>query len=971
MNINDVVSGFKLLRKSHIKEVSSEAYVFEHEKSGARLFFLENDDDNKVFSISFRTPPVDDTGVAHIVEHSVLCGSRKYPLKEPFVELVKGSLNTFLNAMTYPDKTVYPVASRNDKDFQNLMDVYLDAVFYPQMRENPQVLMQEGWHYEIESPEEPLRYSGVVYNEMKGALSSPDDILENHIMNSLYPDTTYGYESGGNPEHIPELTQEMFADFHGKYYHPSNSYIFLYGDLDIEEKLAYLDREYLAHFDRIPVPSRIDKQEPFTEMHSRTEHYPVSQEEGTEEKTFLSLNWLMGDTLDTETVMGLEILNHALLKTPAAPLRKALIDAELGKDVDSSFEESVMQPYLSIVVANSEAERAEKFRQLTFDTLKKLADEGLDKTLLEASINLLEFRLREADFGSAPKGLIYGIAAMKTWLYDGQPEDALYYEDLLARMKEGLQGRYFEELIKKYFLDNKHVTMVTLAPSTTMSAEREAAQAKLLAEKKAQLSPQEIAELIEANKALKERQQTPETPEALASIPVLDVEDIRKEAYNLPMVEKEVMGTKVLHTNVDTHGIGYLNLYFDASRVAQEHLPYLYLLAELMGEVDTTEHSYAELANLKNLHTGGISYDVVAMTRKGEPDSCLPKFRIKAKALAKKLPHLCQLLQEIVTRSLFTDAKRIKELLLQIQTEVELSLQRSAHQVVSGRIASYLTPAGAYADQGGLPFYHFVKDFLADFDANFAKLPEIFGEVLRQVFNQQDLVVGITVPQEEYRNFEAAFAPLRQALSRLTFPKQRYRWKLSSRNEGLTSSSRVQYVGKGANFLKLGYKYTGTMRVLETLLRYDYFWTKIRVQGGAYGAFTSFNRNGMMNFGSYRDPNLKETLAVFDGTSDFLESFDASDREMTKAIIGTISNLDMPLTPQMKGEMADNCYLRGISYLDRQQVRMEILTTKQKDIQALAPLVKACMKENVLCVFGGEQKIKENKQLFGTVVSAL
>lgn len=971
MNINDVVSGFKLLRKSHIKEVSSEAYVFEHEKSGARLFFLENDDDNKVFSISFRTPPVDDTGVAHIVEHSVLCGSRKYPLKEPFVELVKGSLNTFLNAMTYPDKTVYPVASRNDKDFQNLMDVYLDAVFYPQMRENPQVLMQEGWHYEIESPEEPLRYSGVVYNEMKGALSSPDDILENHIMNSLYPDTTYGYESGGNPEHIPELTQEMFADFHGKYYHPSNSYIFLYGDLDIEEKLAYLDREYLAHFDRIPVPSRIDKQEPFTEMHSRTEHYPVSQEEGTEEKTFLSLNWLMGDTLDTETVMGLEILNHALLKTPAAPLRKALIDAELGKDVDSSFEESVMQPYLSIVVANSEAERAEKFRQLTFDTLKKLADEGLDKTLLEASINLLEFRLREADFGSAPKGLIYGIAAMKTWLYDGQPEDALYYEDLLARMKEGLQGRYFEELIKKYFLDNKHVTMVTLAPSTTMSAEREAAQAKLLAEKKAQLSPQEIAELIEANKALKERQQTPETPEALASIPVLDVEDIRKEAYNLPMVEKEVMGTKVLHTNVDTHGIGYLNLYFDASRVAQEHLPYLYLLAELMGEVDTTEHSYAELANLKNLHTGGISYDVVAMTRKGEPDSCLPKFRIKAKALAKKLPHLCQLLQEIVTRSLFTDAKRIKELLLQIQTEVELSLQRSAHQVVSGRIASYLTPAGAYADQGGLPFYHFVKDFLADFDANFAKLPEILGEVLRQVFNQQDLVVGITVPQEEYRNFEAAFAPLRQALSRLTFPKQRYRWKLSSRNEGLTSSSRVQYVGKGANFLKLGYKYTGTMRVLETLLRYDYFWTKIRVQGGAYGAFTSFNRNGMMNFGSYRDPNLKETLAVFDGTSDFLESFDASDREMTKAIIGTISNLDMPLTPQMKGEMADNCYLRGISYLDRQQVRMEILTTKQKDIQALAPLVKACMKENVLCVFGGEQKIKENKQLFGTVVSAL
>lgn len=971
MNINDVVSGFKLLRKSHIKEVSSEAYVFEHEKSGARLFFLENDDDNKVFSISFRTPPVDDTGVAHIVEHSVLCGSRKYPLKEPFVELVKGSLNTFLNAMTYPDKTMYPVASRNAKDFQNLMDVYLDAVFYPVMRQNPQVLMQEGWHYEIESPEEPLRYSGVVYNEMKGALSAPDDILESRIMNSLYPDTTYGYESGGDPEHIPELTQEMFADFHGRYYHPSNSYIYLYGDMEIEEKLAYLDREYLSHFDRIPVPSRIEKQPLFSEFRNRVEYYPVSQEEGTEEKTFLSLNWLVGDSLDTETIMGLEILNHALLKTPAAPLRKALIDAELGKDVDSNFEESVLQPFLSIVVANSEANRGEKFRKLTKETLQKLADEGIDKTLLEASINLLEFRLREADFGSAPKGLIYGITAMKTWLYDGKPEDALYYENLLKRMRDGLESDYFENLIRKWLLENKHVTMVTLSPSTTLTAEREAAQEKILAEKKASLSEAEIKEIIAATKALKERQQEPETPEALASIPVLDVDDIRKEAYELPVVEKELMGSKVLHSNIDTHGIGYLNLYFDASGVSQEHLPYLYLLAELMGEVDTAEHSYGELTNLKNLYTGGISYDVVAYTRKGEPDSCSPKFRIKAKALTRKMPHLCQLLQEILTRSLFTDAKRIRELLLQIQTEIELSLQRSAHQVVAGRVAAYLTPAGAYSDQGGLPFYHFIKEFLADFDKHFAQLQEIFGAVLRQVFNQQGLLVSITIPQEDYRSFEAAFAPLRQALSRLTFPKQRYSWKLGSRNEGLTSSSRVQYVAKGANFLKLGYKYTGAMRVLETLLRYDYFWTKIRVQGGAYGAFVSFNRNGMMSFGSYRDPNLKETLEVFDKTPDFLENFDASDREMTKAIIGTMSGVDMPLTPQMKGELADNCYLRGISYLDRQQMRTEILTARQKDIQALAPLVKACMKENALCVFGGEQKIKENKQLFGTVKSAL
>ena len=402
----DRIHGFKRLKKVAIPETDSVAWTFEHEKSGARLFFLQNDDDNKVFSISFRTPPVDDTGVAHIVEHSTLCGSRKYPLKEPFVELVKGSLNTFLNAMTYPDKTVYPVASRNDKDFQNLMDVYLDAVFYPVMRENPQVLMQEGWHYEIEKPDEPLTYSGVVYNEMKGALSAPDDLLESRIMASLYPDTTYGYESGGDPEAIPQLTQEQFVAFHGRYYHPSNSYIYLYGDMDIEEKLAYLDEEYLSKFDRIPVPSHIDRQPAFSKLVRQSELYPVSADDEIVEKTFLSLNWVVGESLNSKDMMGLEILEHALLRTAAAPLRKVLIDARLGKDVDSNFEDDILQPYFSIVINNAEADRAERFYTLVMDTLRKLADEGLDRTLMEASINLLEFRLREADFGSAPQGLI-------------------------------------------------------------------------------------------------------------------------------------------------------------------------------------------------------------------------------------------------------------------------------------------------------------------------------------------------------------------------------------------------------------------------------------------------------------------------------------------------------------------------------------------------------------------------------------
>ena len=967
----DRIHGFKRLKKVAIPETDSVAWTFEHEKSGARLFFLQNDDDNKVFSISFRTPPVDDTGVAHIVEHSTLCGSRKYPLKEPFVELVKGSLNTFLNAMTYPDKTVYPVASRNDKDFQNLMDVYLDAVFYPVMRENPQVLMQEGWHYEIEKPDEPLTYSGVVYNEMKGALSAPDDLLESRIMASLYPDTTYGYESGGDPEAIPQLTQEQFVAFHGRYYHPSNSYIYLYGDMDIEEKLAYLDEEYLSMFDRIPVPSHIDRQPAFSKLVRQSEFYPVRADDEIVEKTFLSLNWVVGESLNSKDMMGLEILEHALLRTAAAPLRKVLIDARLGKDVDSNFEDDILQPYFSIVINNAEADRAERFYTLVMDTLRKLADEGLDRTLMEASINLLEFRLREADFGSAPKGLIYGLRIMKTWLYDAEPETYLGYETDLKEIKAGLDNGYFEDLIRRLLLNNKHQTLLTLAPSRTMAVEREAEQEKLLAEKKASMSPAEIESVIAATKALKERQQSPETEAALKTIPVLELSDIRRETYDLPLDVRELEAAKVLFSDAETNGIVYLTLFFDAQTVPQADLPYAFLLSELIGSVDTEAHTYAELANLKNLYTGGISYDVVTYTQNAQPDSCQPKLKVKAKVLKEKLPQLFKLLQEILLTSCFVDKKRIRELLEQEQAAMELNLQRSAHQVVSSRLAGYLSPAGRYADEGGLPFYRFVKEFQQDFDASLARMQAVFAGLLPKLFNQHNLIVSVTAPETDYADFVREIGPFQKSLSAAVYAAEAYHWDLKALNEGMTSSSRVQYVGKGANFIKHGYPFTGAMHVLETLLRYDYFWTKIRVQGGAYGAFTSFNRNGMMYFGSYRDPNLKETLAVFDGTGDYVRNFTASDREMAKFIIGTMSGVDTPLTPQMKGSAAATCWLRGISQEDRQRSRDQILDARQQDIRALADLVDACMEDNVLCVFGGQEKIEAAADVFGVVKPAL
>lgn len=971
MKVNETVHGFRLLKTQRVAEVDSSAYEFVHEKSGARLFFLQNKDDNKVFSVTFRTPPTDDTGVPHIVEHSTLCGSRKFPLKEPFVELVKGSLNTFLNAMTFPDKTMYPVASRNDKDFQNLMDVYLDAVFYPAMYNTPEVLMQEGWHYEIEKPEDELRYSGVVYNEMKGALSSPEDLLETRTLQTLYPDTTYHSESGGNPEKIPDLTQEMFIGFHKKYYHPANSYLFLYGDMDIDAKLKFLDEEYLSHFTRIPVESTIRKQPLFPAMQRVSAEYPIGAGESVGEKTFLALNMIACEAEDRETVLGLMILEHALLKTEAAPLRQALLDAGIGRDIASSFEPSVRQPYFSIVAQNSEPERADAFYEVIRTTLAKLVAAGIDRTLLQASINLFEFRFREADFNQFPKGLIYNINIMNSWLYDADPAMYLYYEEAFQTFKDGLDQGYFEKLAERCLLKNPHQVLLTLRPSTTMAAEREAATAKKLAAKKAAMTPQEIDRIIALTAKLKERQQSEDTPEALAKIPLLQLTDIKKEMDPLICEERDLHGARVLYSDIATQGIAYVSLFFDASAVPQEKLPYAYLLTELIGAVDTAQHSYAELANLVNLHTGGISYALQAFSRKNEPDACLPKFRVRAKALTEKLPELTGLLTEILTTSSFSDRKRVGELIAQTRSSLELNLLRSSNQIMASRLSSYLSPAGCYNEAGSLEFYWFVKELSEHFDERYEELKQTLAELVPVVFHQQGLVISLTAAAEDYNAFVRSSEALVTALPDLMYPPAAYDWPVRAANEGLVSSSRVQYVGKGANFLRLGHSFTGVMRVVETLMRYDYLWTRIRVQGGAYGASAQFDRNGSMLFTSYRDPNLRETLAVFDETAEYLRHFNASEREMTKYIIGTMSGIDMPLTPQMKGNVAAVCWLRGITQADRQQLRDEVLSTRQQDIRAMADLVADCMAQNTFCVFGNEVKLQENAALFGKLTKIM
>ena len=964
LELNKIYHGFKLNEVKKIKEISSIAYNFIHEKTGAKLLFVENNDDNKVFSITFRTPPEDSTGVAHIVEHSVLCGSRKFPMKEPFVELVKGSLNTYLNAMTFPDKTMYPVASRNDKDFQNLMDVYLDAVFYPCMSECPEVFMQEGWHYEIEDPKDELTYKGVVYNEMKGAFSSPEAILDKEILTSLFPDTTYGYESGGDPEVIPELSHEMFINFHKKYYHPSNSYIYLYGQMDILQKLAFLDQEYLSAFSKADIDSSIEEQELFDEPKLVIADYPVSENEQVEDKTFLSLNFIVGKSTETEVMLAMQILEHFLLRTQAAPLKKALIDAQIGKDVLSSFSESILQPTFSIIMSGSNEDKTSQFKNVIQETLEELVKNGIDKKLIEASINLLEFRLREADFGQSPKGLIYNIKLMNSWLYDASPLLYLEYEEALENIKTSLKTNYFEQLIEERILSNSHATIVVLKPNQGLG-ERKAQEVKTyLAEYKKKLSSTEIENLMKLTEKLKLRQETPDTPECLATIPLLKLSDIKAESEHLILNEEKYNEVKVLFHPLITNKIAYLNMYFDTETVAQELIPYAYLLAELLGKVSTQKNEYSELANEINLHTGGIGYDVVAYTEGSSSEKFYPKFRVKSKALVEKLPELSKLLAEILTTSCFEDKKRLKELIEQIKASLEMYLLRNAQQVIAGRILSYFSAAGRYNEQGLLSFYEFVTNLSKNFETDLVKIQENLQAVQKTIFNRNNLIVSITLEKENYSKFTDAFADIYNHLGSDKHPKQLYGFEDAKLNEGLMTSSKIQYVGKGANFKQLGYSYTGSLKVLETILRYDYFWNKIRVQGGAYGAFTQFRRNGNMIFGSYRDPNLAETVDVYNKTADYLRDFKVSEREMVKYIIGTISGLDTPLTPQMKGEVSAECYIRCISQENIQKERDEVLATRQVDIQKLADLIEACMKENYLCVLGGEQKIKENKQMF-------
>ena len=964
------LSAYRVVEHKTIEEMQSEGIVLEHKKTKARLFLVSNDDENKVFCIGFRTPPDNDCGLPHILEHSVLCGSDKFPLKDPFVELVKGSLNTFLNAMTYPDKTVYPVASCNDKDFQNLMDVYMDAVLHPNIYKEEKIFRQEGWHYELESKDAPLIYNGVVYNEMKGAYSSPESLLDSVTQKTLFPDTCYGKDSGGDPVHIPELSYEKFLDFHRTYYHPSNSYIYLYGDMDMAEKLAWLDEEYLSYYEERPVDSSIREQKAFEKPVECEFSYSITDGESEENATYLSVNTVVGDDLDPKLYVAFQILEYTLLDAPGAPLKQALIDAGIGKDILGGYESGILQPFFSVIAKDANKEQKGEFLAIVKGTLRKLADQGINRKSLLAGMNYFEFKYREADYGSAPKGLMYGLQCLDSWLYDGDPMTHLCYQETFDFLKKEVENGYFEQLIKDYLLDNPFEAVIVVAPEKNLTAKEDEKLAKKLADYKASLSEEELEKLVCATRELKEYQDTPSTPEILAKIPLLTREDIDKKAETFFWTEKEEDGIKVLHHNFFTSGIGYLKILFNTSVLPQEDLPYAGLLKSVLGSISTEHYSYSDLTSEIHLNSGGMDFSVTSYANLQDAEQFTGAFVASIRVLYDKLDFGFTMLEEILNHSVFTDEKRLGEVIQETRSRARMKLENAGHSTAVSRATSYFSATAYYNElTGGTAYYHFLEQLEKDYPAKKQEIIAKLQEVSRKLFTRSNMLVNYTADENGYEKLPETLKLLSAKLPEGSREKYVFTHPVKNVNEGLKTSAQVDYVARCGNFRDAGLAYTGALKILQVILSYDYLWLNIRVKGGAYGCMSGFGRSGEGYLVSYRDPNLKETNEIYEGIPAYLEQFDPDERDMTKYVIGTISNLDAPLTPSVKGSRGLSAYLSGVTEEMMQTERDQVLQATKEDIRALAAHIRAVLQTGSFCVVGNEEKIEANRAMFGEVSS--
>lgn len=964
------IPAYELISQEEIKEVNSTGYLLQHKKTHARVVVLENDDDNKVFDIGFRTPPVDSTGVAHIVEHTVLCGSEKFPVKDPFAEMDKGSLNTFLNAMTYPDKTVYPVASLNDKDFQNLMDVYLDAVFFPNLYKEEKIFRQEGWHYEMENPNGELTYNGVVFNEMKGAFSSPDEYFDTLIQKTIFPDISYGVVSGGDPRVIPELTWEDYKDFHRRYYHPSNSYIYLYGKMSFEEKLNWIDREYLSKFDYLEVDSEIRLQKPFEEMHEAEGYYPVATGESTEGKTYFAYASVCGTTLDPYLYQAFQVLEYALVEAVGAPVKEALVKAGIGTEIDGSYSEPFRQPFFTISAKNADDQQRGEFVKIIREVLTGLTENGINKRSLKAALNAMEFQFREADFGHFPKGLMYGLGIYDSWLYDDRkPFIHLHVNDTFSYLREKIETDYFEKLIQEYLLDNPHSAIITLRPKPGMASETDEQEKEKLKAHLDTLSAEEKEKIVRETIELKKYQEEPSTPEQMATIPMLGREDIGKDARPVKNEIRSIEGCKTIYNDIFTNGISYLKFSFDISDL-EEYAPYMALMADILGVMDTDQYDKLELSNELLLHAGGYNLSTTSYTDEKD-DVTTVRWEMATKILYHETDYIMKLLDEIVRNTHLEDAERLKEIIAEKRSVKQAGLPSAGHSTAINRGFSYFRDSARWGEKmRGIGYY----DFLCELDDHFEAYRDNLIEVLRwlrgTIFDRKRLLINVIATEEGYKLFEKSVPVFLASMSGSVGedkPKPQYVIPEISKNEGITTAGNVQFVARIGNFKKNDLSFRGYLRVLRTILSYEYLWNEVRVKGGAYGVMCGFARTGAGYLVSYRDPHLRETDEIFRGISGYLREFDVDERDMVKFIIGTVRSMDMPLTPRAEGVRNFEHYMNGVTTEMIQKTRDEVLSTTKEDIRWTAEVIDAMLSDEYICVVGNEERIRECEDMFGEI----
>ncbi|HJE20325.1 MAG TPA: insulinase family protein [Aliicoccus persicus] len=958
---------FKKIESHDLPDIQSVGHLYEHEETGAKVLHLENDDTNKAFTIGFKTPPYSDNGITHILEHSVLNGSKKYPSKEPFVELIKGSLNTFVNAMTFPDKTIYPVASTNKKDFKHLMGVYLDAVFQPLFIENPQILAQEGWHYHLENPDDELIYKGVVYNEMKGAFGSPERLVSHQIKSNLYPNSAYRHESGGDPAAIPTLTQQEFIDFHKTYYHPSNSFTILYGDMNIESSFNDLE-EYFSGKGKLEedIDVSFDVQLPKETKVDTT--YSITEGDDPTDKDFLAIGWHVSKPEDVLESYGIQVLEEILAGNNQSPLQKALLDAEIGGAVTASQYE-IGYPTAFIVSAKySSVDKMDKFKKIVNDTLKSLVTDGIDKELIDAALNKITFNTKEMAISEDnPRGVLYGIYSLSTWLYGEAPYAKLEFSKYLDQLAELANDGYFEKLIEDKLLNNEFRVDLTIKAEPGLNDKKEEETHKKLQDYKASLSDDEIAKVIEETKSLMARQNAPDKPEDLAKIPMLTREDLNTDEPEYPIETSSFGKNNVFyHAEQFTGGIDYVNLYFDIKDFEAEDYKVLGYLSKLLSNLGTKEYDVGTLQTELDRHTGGIHAAIsIFENNDGELQ---PYFVLSGKALEASFEKLIDLMKEIITSTVFDETKEIYKLTQRFISNFEGAINGQSHMLATRRALSQVKPLAKLEElSSGIDQFNYLKESRDVLKAeNVEALNTALSETLNRLLNKERLNVLYVGGADRV---EAVKESIKDAFSDLSSTPLAEAVTISPgtlQNEAFVAAQDVNYVGLGADASGI-LEYNGASSVLSSAIRFEYLWNEVRVKGGAYGSLYAHRLNGDFVLGSYRDPNIRETLEVYNNVPKFVKGLELSDEELTKYIIGTMSPLERPKSAYSKGLEALTRLKRGRTSADISKLKEEILATESKDLVALSSDIQKVQDKATLVVIGNKSKIDKENDLFDEV----